>query len=183
MSEQISTPGEAPVEAETTGTNGASAEAASAPVATDAPAAAETPAGEGGASTADLVGLIEGKSDEEINELVKALGEDSFFGGLFDEMAKRFLPDKAAGKTAVIEYDINTPDGTKSFQLDIAAGSCTINHDAPKDASVTLILSGPDFLRLISGKLNGMTAFMSGKLKLKGDMMLAQTMQGWFDAS
>jgi putative sterol carrier protein len=28
-----------------------------------------------------------------------------------------------------------------------------------------------------------MTAFMSGKLKLKGDMMLAQTMQGWFDAS
>jgi putative sterol carrier protein len=24
---------------------------------------------------------------------------------------------------------------------------------------------------------------MSGKLKLKGDMMLAQTMQGWFDAS
>ncbi len=184
MSEQTSTPGEAPTQAESTGTNGASAEAASAPVATDAPAAAETPAAEGGgASTSDLVGLIEGKSDEEIVELIKSLGEDSFFGGLFDEMAKRFLPDKAAGKTAVIEYDINMPDGTKSFQLDIAAGSCTINHDAPKDASVTLMLSAPDFLRLISGKLNGMTAFMSGKLKLKGDMMLAQTMQGWFDAS
>jgi putative sterol carrier protein len=191
MSEQISTPGEAPVEAETTGTNGASAEAASAPVATEAPAAAETPtagaetptAEVGGASTADLVGLIEGKSDEEIVELIKALGEDSFFAGLFDEMAKRFLPDKAAGKTAVIEYDINMPDGTKTFQLDIAAGTCTISQDAPKDASVTLILSAPDFLRLISGKLNGMSAFMSGKLKLKGDMMLAQTMQGWFDAS
>jgi putative sterol carrier protein len=153
-------------------------------VATEATVAAETPSSEGGgASTADLVGLIEGKSDEEIVELIKALGEDSFFGGLFDEMAKRFLPDKAAGKTAVIQYDINMPEGTKSYQIDVAGGACNVNHDAPKDATVTLILSAPDFLRLISGKLNGMSAFMSGKLKLKGDMMLAQTMQGWFDAS
>lgn len=182
MSEQTSTPGEAPVETESTGTNGASAESASAPVLTEAPNAAEEPAA-GGASTEDLVGLIEGKSDEEIVNLIKSLGEDSFFGGLFEEMAKRFLPDKAAGKTAVIQYDINMPEGTKSYQVDVAGGACTINTGAAKEASVTLILSAPDFLRLISGKLNGMTAFMSGKLKLKGDMMLAQTMQGWFDAS
>ncbi len=48
---------------------------------------------------------------------------------------------------------------------------------------VALTLAAPDFLRLITGKLNGVNAFMSGKLKLKGDMMLAQTMQGWFDQS
>src|SRR5258708_40278704 len=129
MSEQTSTPGEAPTQAESTGTNGASAEAASAPVATDAPAAAETPAAEGGgASTSDLVGLIEGKSDEEIVELIKSLGEDSFFGGLFAEMAKRFLPDKAAGKTAVIPDDINRPDGTKSNQNTVAGGASNVNH-------------------------------------------------------
>ena len=65
------------------------------------------------------------------------------------------------------------------------------SHTAPKTtaagserpATVTLSLSLPNFLRLIAGELNGMQAFMSGALKLKGDMMLAQTMQTWFDQS
>ena len=46
---------------------------------------------------------------------------------------------------------------------------------------MTLGLSLPDFLRLILGSLDGMQAFMSGKLKIGGDVMLAQVMQSWFD--
>jgi putative sterol carrier protein len=180
MSEQTSsTPGEAPAEAEVPGVNGVAAAApAEASTVTEA-----TPAGEsgGGASAADLAGIIEGKSDDEILALIKDLGEESFFGGIFDEMARHFLPDKAAGKNAVIQYDIATPDGAQTFQVVVADGTCTTSAGAGQDPSVTLALSAPDFLRLISGKLNGMTAFMSGKLKLKGDMMLAQSMQGWFD--
>jgi putative sterol carrier protein len=180
MSEQTSsTSGEAPVEAEAPGVNGTPAEvpaeAPAAPVAEAAPAA--------GASSADLVALIEGKSDDEIVALIKELGEDGFFGGIFEVMAQRFLPDKAAGKTAVIQYDIAMPEGVKTYQVVVAGGTCTTGPGAGQEASVTLALSAPDFLRLISGKLNGMQAFMSGKLKLKGDMMLAQTMQGWFDPS
>jgi putative sterol carrier protein len=38
-----------------------------------------------------------------------------------------------------------------------------------------------DFLRLIAGKLNGMQAFMTGKLKVSGDLFFAQTFQGWFE--
>jgi putative sterol carrier protein len=188
MSEQSSgTPGEAAAEADVPSVNGVAAEAsAQAPVATEGPTTGEAPAGGesgGGASSADLAGLIEGKSDDEILALIKELGEESFFGGIFEEMAKRFLPGKAAGKTAVIQYDITTPDGVQTYQVVVAEGTCTTGSGAGKEASVTLALSAPDFLRLISGKLNGMNAFMSGKLKLKGDMMLAQTMQGWFDAS
>ena len=67
--------------------------------------------------------------------------------------------------------------------LDVAGGACTVSKGAAKEATVALTLAAPDFLRLITGKLNGVNAFMSGKLKLKGDMMLAQTMQGWFDQS
>src|SRR5438132_1209472 len=51
---------------------------------------------------------------------------------------------------------------------------------APGPARVTLALAFPDFLRLVSGKLDGMQAFFSGKLKVSGDMMFAQTMQSWF---
>jgi putative sterol carrier protein len=192
MSEQTSsTPGEAPGAAEAPGVNGVAAEASAEAPATsaEAPAAsAEAPAAtasESGsaASTADLANLIEGKSDDEILAVIKERGEDSVFGGVFDEMAKRFLPGKAVGKNVVIQYDITTPDGTHSYQVVVSDGTCTTGPGAGEEATVTLALSAPDFLRLISGKLNGMSAFMSGKLKLKGDMMLAQSMQTWFDAS
>jgi putative sterol carrier protein len=157
------------------------------PASTESPAPAaeqSSPSGQGGqASTADLAGLVGDKSDEAIVTMINEFGADTFLGGIFEEMAKRFLPEKAAGRTAVIEYDINLADGTEIYQLDVAGGACSVSKGATKEASVALTLAAPDFLRLITGKLNGVNAFMSGKLKLKGDMMLAQTMQGWFDPS
>jgi putative sterol carrier protein len=40
-----------------------------------------------------------------------------------------------------------------------------------------------DLVSLMKGELNGMTAFMTGKLQLEGDLMLAQRMFGFFDSS
>jgi putative sterol carrier protein len=40
-----------------------------------------------------------------------------------------------------------------------------------------------DLIALLKGELNGMTAFMTGKLQIDGDLMLAQRMSGFFDAS
>jgi putative sterol carrier protein len=135
------------------------------------------------ASAADLAALIEGHSDDEINTAIKNLGYDAVLGQIFSEMQTRFLPEKAAGRNAVIQYDINTPEGPETYQVVVADGACTTGKGGDREATVTLALALPDFLRLISGKLNGVQAFMSGKLKIRGDMMLAQTMQGWFDQS
>jgi putative sterol carrier protein len=131
----------------------------------------------------DLARLLEGKSDEEINAFVTEQGPDAILDPIFEGMQARFLPEKAAGKTAVIQYDVATSQGVESRQVDVRDGNCTVSKGADKEASVTLALALPDFLRLITGKLNGVQAFMSGKLKVKGDMMLAQTMQTWFDQS
>jgi putative sterol carrier protein len=131
-------------------------------------------------SPEELRALIEGKSDDEINAGLKASGVGSALAAVFDGMVKAFLPEKAGGQSAVIQYDVNAPDGKHSYQLKIADGKCTALPGAPESARVTLALSAPDFLRLVTGKLNGQTAFFQGKLKLSGDMMFAQTMQSWF---
>ena len=61
-----------------------------------------SPAQGGQPSTADLVDLVGDKSDEAIVTMINEHGADTFLGGIFDEMGKRFLPEKAAGRTAVI---------------------------------------------------------------------------------
>lgn len=47
----------------------------------------------------------------------------------------------------------------------------------PKKASVTLSLSDDNFGKLVTGKANAQKLFMSGKLKVKGDVMKATKME------
>jgi putative sterol carrier protein len=131
-------------------------------------------------SREELGALIEGRSDDEINQGVEALGVDKVLSQVFEGMVQAFQPDKAAGQSAVIGWDVTAPDGTHSYQLEIADGTCTLHQGNEKQARVTLGMALPDFLRFMSGQLDGMQAFMTGKLKLSGDMMFAQSMQTWF---
>ena len=131
-------------------------------------------------SPEELRALIDGKSDDDINAALKATGSASALDKVFEGMVEAFLPAKAGGQSAVIQYDVASPDGKLSYQLKVADGKAQLLKGSQESARVTLALSAPDFLRLVTGKLNGQTAFFQGKLKLSGDMMFAQTMQSWF---
>ena len=56
----------------------------------------------------------------------------------------------------------------------------TANHVTQDDgvADTTLKVSWDDWQALASGQLDGMTAFMTGKLKVEGDMSNAMQLQG-----
>lgn len=127
-----------------------------------------------------LAKMIEGRSDEEIIKGVEEQGVDTVLGNTAQGMAAAFIPEKAPNVSAVIQYDIAAPDGPHSFQLKVGEGRCEAASGTPDTPRVTISLALPDFLRLIAGKLNGQQAFMSGKLKLKGDMAIAMQMQNWF---
>jgi putative sterol carrier protein len=124
--------------------------------------------------------LVDGRTDDEINETIAAVGTDAVLEQIFSAMQERFQPDKAAGQSAVIGWEITAPDGVRTYQVKVENGTCTVEKDGTDAARVTLGLSLADFMRFIGGKLDGMQAFMGGKLKLQGDMMFAQTLQAWF---
>jgi putative sterol carrier protein len=134
------------------------------------------------ASREDLAGLIDDRSDDEIVEVVTDLGVDNVLRQIAEAMVERFQPDKAAGESAVIQWDIQTPDGIHSFHLTVSDGTCATRKGVASSPRVALSLTLVDFLRFIAGKMDGMSAFMSGKLKVTGDLMFAQMMQSWFDA-
>src|SRR3954468_15729548 len=113
---------------------------------------------------AELAATLEGRSDEEITKGVEAQGIDTVLEQIINGMCEAFLPDKAGAQSAIIQYDVTASGKTYSYQLRVADGKCQVVKGTG-GAKTTLNLNVADFLRLITGKLNGMQAFMSGKLK------------------
>ncbi len=62
-----------------------------------------------------------------------------------------------------------------AVMLDGVAGN--VSEDAG-DADTTIKVSWADWQDMAAGKLDGMTAFMQGKLKVEGDMSNAMQLQG-----
>merc|ERR1711879_559008 len=75
---------------------------------------------------------------------------------------------------AVFQFVISDAgeDGKLCVDLKNGDGSTTRGDGSKPD--VTITMKDQDFAALATGKLNGMSAYMSGKLKIKGNMMLAQ---------
>ena len=97
----------------------------------------------------------------------------------FDAMSARFRADKASGTNATIQYEISG-DGGGTWNAVIKDGSCAVSQGAAAAPSLTLQMSAQDWLDMLSGKQSGQMLFMSGKLKVKGDMGLAMKLGSMF---
>ena len=97
----------------------------------------------------------------------------------FDAMAGRFRADKAAGTSAVIQYDISG-DGGGTWHAVIKDAACTVNEGPATNPNLTLSMAAQDWIDMLSGKQSGQMLFMSGKLKIKGDMGLAMKLGSLF---
>jgi hypothetical protein len=81
--------------------------------------------------------------------------------------------DPPAAEDCVIGYEISVPAGTLAYRIEVKAGQATVEHRDPDDARVILQLTAADYLRLICGLIDGTEAFMSGKMRIRGDVMFA----------
>lgn len=122
---------------------------------------------------------VKGKSDDEVLELLSTMGGvEQTLDMTFEGMKDALKPE--AAQDCIIGYSLTEGGNTHNYAVIIKDKQCTYEKREPGDARVTLGMSVPDYLRLISGELDGMQAFMQGKLKLAGDMMFAQQIQTMF---
>ncbi|WKY15723.1 hypothetical protein Q1695_000871 [Nippostrongylus brasiliensis] len=106
---------------------------------------------------------------------------------LFHEMNEgvKSNPSLVSNVKAIILYVIT--DGTKEiakFTLDFKSTSPSVYYGDVRNGenpTVTVTVSDADFFEIASGKLNPAKAFMSGKLKVKGNVMLLQKLQEILD--
>lgn len=98
---------------------------------------------------------------------------------LLAQMPGRLDPEVAAGLDVVIQYDL-TGEGGGVWHCAIKDGACAVHEGAHDEPTMTLSLEAADFIELTSGRLDGMTAFMGGRLRVAGDMGLAMKMGSLF---
>jgi len=98
---------------------------------------------------------------------------------IFEAMPARFLPEQANSLRATLQFDLSG-DGGGQWQAAIADGRVQVSPGVAPAPNVTLQMAANDFLALVNGELNGMQAFMQGKVRVKGDMALVMKMQKMF---
>jgi len=98
---------------------------------------------------------------------------------IFSAMPVNFNADAAKGMNSVIQFNLSG-DGGGTWHVAIKDGACAVTEGAHASPNMTMTMAASDYVDMISGKLNGQMAFMSGKLKIAGDMGLAMKMQSLF---
>ena len=118
--------------------------------------------------------LAAGMADEQVRTLV--------LDGIFSQMAEHFDAEKAGDTDAVLEWRIlDKPGGGEDrYQVVVASGACTVEKDGAHAPRVTFAMKPVDFLKLVTGNAAGPTMFMTGTLKIDGDLMFAAGVQSLF---
>jgi putative sterol carrier protein len=94
----------------------------------------------------------------------------------FETLGTRVDPAKAAGLNASYRFEI---DGAGSWLVEVDDGKVSVSEDGG-DADTIISTSADTFMKIASGEQNPTSAYMSGKLKVKGDMGQAMKLQKLF---
>jgi putative sterol carrier protein len=98
---------------------------------------------------------------------------------IFAAMPSRFNKEAAKGLNAVYQFDLSGDNGGK-WHVIINNDNIDIKEGPAPSPNITISMSAQDYVDMTTGKLNGQVAFMSGKLRIAGDMGLALRMQSLF---
>ncbi len=80
--------------------------------------------------------------------------------------------EKFATINAVYEFQLNGPNGG-TWSLDLTVPGGKVSTGSTGKANCTITMEDENFVKLVSGQLNAQMAFMTGKLKVAGNMGLA----------
>ena len=98
---------------------------------------------------------------------------------MLERMPQGFSPEQAEGVTATVQVDFSL-DGGGQYVVSIADGQCTVREGTVERPDATLLTSQETYLAVADGRLNVMTAFMTGQLRVSGNLPLLMKFQQMF---
>jgi putative sterol carrier protein len=94
----------------------------------------------------------------------------------FDQLPGSEAASRTAGMTSSYVFDV---EGAGRWIVRVDDGTITVEEGAG-DADCTISASEETFTRIVNGEQNPTTAYMTGKLKISGDMGAALKLQKLF---
>lgn len=141
-----------------------------------------------GADAAELAALAGQATDEQLGEaMAHAETRKKVLDEIFDRMAHHVEPSAIADLDAVIHFVItDAPGGGDDGGADVYEavfkdGEVKVNNPATSESPKVTITAEPvPFLKLVTGQESGPAMFLSGKLKVSGDLLFASRMTSFF---
>ncbi|HKZ83880.1 MAG TPA: SCP2 sterol-binding domain-containing protein [Anaerolineae bacterium] len=90
-----------------------------------------------------------------------------------------FVPEKANGVDTKVQFDFTGDDGGK-YYVHIHDGVCDVHEGEVAGARTTVTAAAADYFEIVEGRLDPMKAFMTGKVKVKGDALFLMKFQQMF---
>jgi putative sterol carrier protein len=129
--------------------------------------------------------LIATANDDQLSGVIHGPLRKQVLDEIFGRMAEHVEPSQIAGLDTVVHFKIlDRPEeqggGYDHYEVIFADGACRASDSPGQEPKVTIKVGGVHFLKLAAGKASGPVLFMTGKLKLDGDVMLASRLTSFF---
>lgn len=98
---------------------------------------------------------------------------------IFSNMDSQFHADKAKDVNMTVQFDLSGDNGGV-WAVNINDGTAEVVEGGVDAPTATVKMDGDDYVAMTTGKLNPMMAFMSGKVKVEGDLNSVMKFQQFF---
>jgi putative sterol carrier protein len=139
--------------------------------------------GLGDADATQLAAMVGQIPDEQLAEgMASPEGRKMVLDQVFDRMADHVQPDQIEGVDAVVHFAITgAPEGGADvYETVIRGGEVKVSSEPAEQPRVTITAAPVPFLRLVTGQQSGPAMFLTGKLKIDGDLLFASRMTSYF---
>lgn len=92
---------------------------------------------------------------------------------VFDSMRGSFQPNKAKGVHARYQWDLSGPQGGE-WWIDVEDGKYKMGKGKIDHPNVTFVAKDKDWVAVSNGQMGGTWAYLTGRLKIRGDQRLAR---------
>ena len=96
---------------------------------------------------------------------------------IIEQMQSAFVADEAEDLEATFQFCISDDDDFYVTIDNATFASSLGNHDDPE---ITMSMDSETLAEIVSGELDGMAAFMGGRLQAEGDVMLGTRLSQLF---
>jgi len=87
-------------------------------------------------------------------------------------LPSRFKPDKAAGIDVTVQINITGPNGG-DWTVTITKQKLQVKEGTHPSPTLALEMAEADYMDMVNGEMSGEKAFLTGKLRFKGNITLA----------